>query len=137
MVKNGIDDRRRRRMTTRIALAALIIMVATARPVAAQSPQERSAAALVRTANAAYIEALTQHRRLLAKDDPNELPTGDVRVLVDTTDRMLWAAQAMENMCASARALTEVLAKTRCDQVAADIADLERQRDELGALLDQ
>ena len=57
MAKNSIDHRRRR-MTARIVLAALAIAVAAARPVAAQSAQERSAEALVRTANAAYIETL-------------------------------------------------------------------------------
>jgi hypothetical protein len=135
MGKHGID-RRRRRMKVRTALA-LAIVVATARPVAAQSAQERSAEALVRTANAAYMEALMQHQRLLAEDDPESLPPEDVRVLVDTTDRMLWAAGAMENMCATARTLATVLAETRCAQVAADIADLERQRAELRALLEQ
>lgn len=92
---------------------------------------------MVRTANAAYIEALTQHQRLLAEDEPEGLPPEDVRVLVDTTERVLWAAAAMANMCASARSLPKVLAQTRCDQIAADIAKLERQRAELRALLDK
>ena len=69
-----------------------------------------------------------QYERLLAEDDPEHLPPEDVRVLVDTTDRMLRAAAAMANMCASARTLTNVLAETRCDQVAADTAKLEQQR---------
>jgi hypothetical protein len=124
-------------MKARIVLAAVAIMVTTAHPVAAQSAQERSAEALVRTANAAYVEALMQHQRLLAEDEPENLPPEDVRVLVDATDRLLWAAEAMANMCASARILTNLLAETRCAQVAADITDLERQRAELRAWLDK
>ena len=123
-------------MKARIVLAA-VVMVASAGPVAAQSAQERPVEAMVRTADAAYIEALMQHQRLLAEHDPQGLPPEDVRVLVDTTDRVSWAAAAMASMCASARAMTKVLAETRCAQVDADAAMLERQRAELLALLDK
>jgi hypothetical protein len=58
-------------------------------------------------------------------------------VLIDTTDRVLWAAAAMANMCASARAIPMVLTETRCAQVGADAAMLERQRAELLALVDR
>lgn len=120
-------------MKTRLILAALTIATAIAGRVAAQ---ERFAEEMVRSANAAYIEALTQHQRLLSKHDPKGLPAEGVAVLVDATDRVLWAAAAMANMCASARAMAPVLTETRCAQVDADLVMLEQQRAELRALLD-
>jgi hypothetical protein len=122
-------------MKARVVLAA-VVMVAGAGPVAAQSAQERQVEAMVRTANAAYIEALMQHQRLLAERDPG-LPPEDVRELIDTTGRVLWAAAAMANMCASARAIRMVLVGTRCSLVDADTAMLEQQRAELLSLLDK